>query len=45
MLMKQYTNIGLKTMQVWTLKDDKTYTITCVVEKDEYENDYGFHRE
>ena len=32
-------NIGLKTMQVWTLKDDKVYTITYVAEEDEYEND------
>jgi eukaryotic-like serine/threonine-protein kinase len=34
-----FTNIGLKTMQVWTLKDDKVYTITYVAEEDEYEND------
>jgi hypothetical protein len=26
-------------MQVWTLKDDKVYAITYVVEEDEYEND------
>jgi hypothetical protein len=26
-------------MQVWTLKDDKVYTITYVAEEDEYEND------
>ena len=34
-----FTNIGLKTMQVWTLKDDKVYSITYVAEEDEYEND------
>jgi eukaryotic-like serine/threonine-protein kinase len=34
-----FTNIGLKTMQVWTLKDDKVYTITYVAEEDDYEND------
>jgi serine/threonine-protein kinase len=26
-------------MQVWTLKDDKVYTITYVAEEDDYEND------
>jgi hypothetical protein len=26
-------------MQVWTLKDDKVYTITHVAEEDDYEND------
>jgi hypothetical protein len=26
-------------MQVWTLKDDKIYTITYVAEEDDYEND------
>ena len=34
-----FTNIGLKTMQVWTLKDNKVYTITYVAEEDDYEND------
>ena len=34
-----FTNIGLKTLQVWTLKDDKVYTITYVAEEDDYEND------
>jgi eukaryotic-like serine/threonine-protein kinase len=34
-----FTNIGLKTMQVWTLKDDKVYAITYVAEEDDYEND------
>ena len=26
-------------MQVWTIKDDKVYTITYVAEEDDYEND------
>jgi hypothetical protein len=26
-------------MQVWTLKDDKVYTITYVAKEDDYEND------
>jgi hypothetical protein len=34
-----FTNIGLKTLQVWTLKDDKVYTFTYVAEEDDYEND------
>jgi eukaryotic-like serine/threonine-protein kinase len=34
-----FTNIGLKTMQVWTLKDDKVYAITYVAEEEDYEND------
>jgi eukaryotic-like serine/threonine-protein kinase len=34
-----FTNIGLKTMQVWTLKDDKVYAITYVAEAEDYESD------
>lgn len=34
-----FTNIGLKTMQVWTLQDDKVFTITYVAEEEEFEND------
>jgi eukaryotic-like serine/threonine-protein kinase len=34
-----FTNIGLKTMQVWTLQEDKVYTITYVAEEEEFEND------
>jgi hypothetical protein len=26
-------------MQVWTLKDDKVYTITYIAEEEDYEND------
>ena len=39
-----FTNIGLKTMQVWTLKDDKVYTITYVAEEGDYENDLQIAR-
>ena len=34
-----FTNIGLKTMQVWTLQDDKVYTITYIAEEEDFEND------
>jgi eukaryotic-like serine/threonine-protein kinase len=34
-----FTNIGLKTMQIWTLKEDKVYTITYVAEEEDFEND------
>jgi serine/threonine-protein kinase len=30
---------GLKTMQVWTIKDDKAYIITYVAKEEGYEND------
>jgi hypothetical protein len=29
---------GLKTMQTWTIKDDKVYTITYIAEEEDYEN-------
>lgn len=34
-----FTNIGLKTMQIWTIIDDKVYTITYVAEEEDYQND------
>jgi eukaryotic-like serine/threonine-protein kinase len=35
-----FANIaGLKTMQVWTIKDDKAYIITYVAKEEDYEND------
>jgi serine/threonine-protein kinase len=35
-----FTNIeGLKTMQIWTVKDDKAYIITYVAQEEDYEND------
>jgi eukaryotic-like serine/threonine-protein kinase len=35
-----FTNLGLKTMQIWTIKDDKIYTITYVAEEEDYQNDF-----
>lgn len=35
-----FTDIGLKTMQVWTIKDDKVYTITYVAEEEDFQNDF-----
>ena len=35
-----FTNIeGLKTMQVWTIKDDKAYIITYVAQEEDYEKE------
>ncbi|HZB17158.1 MAG TPA: PsbP-related protein [Nitrososphaeraceae archaeon] len=35
-----FTNIeGLKTMQVWTIKDDKAYIITYVTQEEDYEKE------
>jgi eukaryotic-like serine/threonine-protein kinase len=35
-----FTNLeGLKTMQVWTIKDDKEYIITYVAKEEDYEKD------
>jgi serine/threonine-protein kinase len=35
-----FTNIaGLKTMQVWTIKDDKAYIITYIAKEEDYEKD------
>jgi eukaryotic-like serine/threonine-protein kinase len=35
-----FTNMeGLKTMQVWTIKDDKAYIITYVAQEEDYEKD------
>jgi hypothetical protein len=27
-------------MQIWTIKDDKIYTITYVAEEEDYQNDF-----
>jgi len=32
-----FTNLGIKTMQIWTIKDDKVYTITA--EEEDFQND------
>jgi eukaryotic-like serine/threonine-protein kinase len=34
-----FTNLGLKTMQIWTIKDDKVYTITYVAEEEDFQDD------
>src|SRR5919108_4323110 len=35
-----FTNIaGLKTMQVWTIKDDKAYIITYIAKEEDYKKD------
>jgi hypothetical protein len=35
-----FTNVvGLKTMQVWAIKDDKAYIITYVAKEEDYEKD------
>ena len=34
-----FTNLVLKKMQVWTLKDDKVYTITYAAEEEDFQNE------
>jgi len=34
-----FANLGLKTMQIWTIKDDKVYTITYVAEEEDFQSD------
>jgi eukaryotic-like serine/threonine-protein kinase len=34
-----FTNAGLKTMQVWTIKDDRIFTITYEAEEEDFQND------
>jgi serine/threonine-protein kinase len=34
-----FTNLGIKTMQIWTIKDDKVYTITYTAEEEDFQND------
>ena len=34
-----FSNFGLKTMQVWTIKDDKVYTITYTAEEEDFQDD------
>ena len=34
-----FTNMGLKTMQVWTIKDDKVYTISYIASEEDFQND------
>jgi eukaryotic-like serine/threonine-protein kinase len=34
-----FTNAGLKTMQVWTIKDNRIFTITYEAEEEDFQND------
>ena len=34
-----FTDLVLKKMQVWTLKDDKVYTITYSAEEEDFQNE------
>jgi eukaryotic-like serine/threonine-protein kinase len=34
-----FTNAGLKTMQVWTIKDDRIFTITYEADEEDFQND------
>jgi hypothetical protein len=34
-----FTNVGLKTMQAWTIKDNRAYTIIYVAEEEDFEDD------
>jgi hypothetical protein len=42
LLMRQYLLAPLKTMQVWTIKDDKVYIITYTAEEEDFQNDLQF---
>ena len=33
-----FTNVGLKTMQVWTIKDDRIFTITYEADEEDFQN-------
>lgn len=34
-----FTNMDLKTMQVWTVKDDRAYTISYIAPEEDFQND------
>jgi hypothetical protein len=34
-----FTNLGLKTMQIWTIEGDRVYTITYVAEEEDFQKD------
>ncbi len=34
-----FTNVGLRTMQVWTVKDDRAYTISYIAPEEDFQND------
>jgi serine/threonine-protein kinase len=33
------TNLGIKTMQVWTIKEDRAYSVTYTAEEEDFEYD------
>jgi hypothetical protein len=33
----EFTNMGLKTMEVWTIKDDRAYTVSYVAPEEDFE--------
>lgn len=35
-----YSSLGIKTMQVWTIEDNKVYTITYVAEEEDFGEDF-----
>jgi hypothetical protein len=35
-----FSNLGIKTMQVWTIEDNRIYTITYVAEEEDFEEDF-----
>ena len=35
-----FSNLGTKTMQVWTIEDNRIYTITYVAEEEDFEEDF-----
>jgi eukaryotic-like serine/threonine-protein kinase len=34
-----FSNAGLKTMQMWTIKDDRVFTITYEADEEDFQND------
>jgi hypothetical protein len=40
-----FTNLGLKTMQIWAIKEDKVYTITYVAEEEDFQNDLQMRKD
>ena len=35
-----HSALGIKTMQVWTIEDNKVYTVTYVAEEEDFEEDF-----
>jgi eukaryotic-like serine/threonine-protein kinase len=34
-----FTNLGIKTMQVWTIKEGRAYSVTYTAEEEDFEED------